>query len=164
MLNYLIGPCTHPRREWFFEPTRWQLSVDGFICTTVVGDCDGHGRTLSRRLPWPETLCRNCGKRTQSAEYCGTCCSPRGRLISAAKLGVSQRTIRRRRHCAEQRRADSERQSELGTQRIWPKQRDTITHWLPVRYVYVHVESNIRYPNNIRARSWWDNVSPRLRH
>ena len=39
--------------------------------------------------PRPESLCRNCGKRTQNAEYCGGC-SPkahRDNLINAAKLG-----------------------------------------------------------------------------
>jgi len=40
-------------------------------------------------LPRPETICRNCGKSTRGAQYCGTC-SPialRENLIEAAKLG-----------------------------------------------------------------------------
>lgn len=39
--------------------------------------------------PRPEVLCRNCGKRTRGADYCGAC-SPmerRDNLINAAKLG-----------------------------------------------------------------------------
>lgn len=51
---------------------------------------EGRGIALNPSVeapPRPETLCRNCGKNTQGAEYCGTCSSPRDRLINAAKLG-----------------------------------------------------------------------------
>jgi CRISPR-associated endonuclease Cas1 len=63
-----------------------------FPSTRLTQNCRREGRGIMPNLsveapPRPETLCRNCGKRTQGAEYCGTCFSPRDRLIDAAKLG-----------------------------------------------------------------------------
>jgi hypothetical protein len=63
-----------------------------FPSTRLTQNSRREGRGIAPHLsgeapPRPETLCRNCGKRTQGAEYCGTCVSPRDRLIDAAKLG-----------------------------------------------------------------------------
>lgn len=65
-------------------------------------------------LPRTETLCRNCGKRTQRAEYCGVC-SPMARrhnLINGAKLGrIATHTPE-----AESRRAETMRRQEAAKQ------------------------------------------------
>lgn len=63
-----------------------------FPSTRLTHNSRREGRGIVPNLsveapPRPETLCRNCGKRTQGGEYCGTCSSPRDRIINAAKLG-----------------------------------------------------------------------------
>lgn len=63
-----------------------------FPSTRLTHNSRREGRGIAPNLsfeapPRPETLCRNCGKRTQRADYCGTCSSPRDRLINGAKLG-----------------------------------------------------------------------------
>ena len=60
--------------------------------TRLTHNSRREGRGLAPNLsveapPRLETLCRNCGKRTQRAEHCGNCSSRRDRLIDAAKLG-----------------------------------------------------------------------------
>lgn len=63
-----------------------------FPSTRLTHNSRREGRGIAPNLtveapPRPEILCPVCGKRTQGAEYCGTCCPPRDRLINAAKLG-----------------------------------------------------------------------------
>jgi len=65
-----------------------------FPSTRLTQNSRREGRGISPSLateaaPRPETICRNCGKSTRGAKYCGTC-SPmalRENLVNAAKLG-----------------------------------------------------------------------------
>ena len=62
-----------------------------FPSTRLTHNSRREGRGIAPNLsveapPRPDRLCRNCGKSTQG-EYCGTCSSPRDRLINGAKLG-----------------------------------------------------------------------------
>jgi len=65
-----------------------------FPSTRLTQNSRREGRGISpspatEAPPRPETICRNCGKSTRGAQYCGAC-SPmaqRENLISAAKLG-----------------------------------------------------------------------------
>ena len=63
-----------------------------FPSTRLTHNSRREGRGIAPNLsveapPRLETLCRNCGKRTHRAEYCGDCSPRRDRLINAAKLG-----------------------------------------------------------------------------
>jgi len=65
-----------------------------FPSTRLTQNSRREGRGISPDLsieapPRPDTLCRNCGKRTRGAEYCGACSpmSRRDNFINAAKLG-----------------------------------------------------------------------------
>ncbi len=101
-----------------------------FPSTRLTQNSRREGRGIPHSLPTetalrPDTICRNCGKSTRNAEYCGFC-SPmarRNNLINAAKLGrIATHTPK-----AEARRAATMRRQEAAKQAWKPSD---LPEWL----------------------------------
>lgn len=77
---------------WIFSASVPKRSRQIFPSTRLTHNSRREGRGIAPNLsveapPRRATRCKNCGKRTQRAEYCGDCSPRRDRIINAAKLG-----------------------------------------------------------------------------